>query len=164
MAVGRSAVQEVKSLVEALGPVSGDVNFRVLFKSGDRRIVEAPFGTRQLRVPLRGKLQGQSAERGMSHAGFRRLADHGQHGLLDPRMEHIVIRGGAASRGKGLLPRSSLEANPRDPFSIRPASTQHGFQLGQRGSEFQRRDHRQPLAVKKPQEHFQHVFADRILP
>ncbi|MGA2502452.1 MAG: hypothetical protein ABSH20_32320, partial [Tepidisphaeraceae bacterium] len=69
MAVDRSAVQEVKSLVEAIGPVSGDVNFRILFKPGDRGIVETPFGTWQLRIPLGGKLEGQSTERGMSDAG-----------------------------------------------------------------------------------------------
>ena len=135
----------------------------VVLEAGDRGIVHAPVGTGKLGVAVGRKPQGQAAEAGVAGVALDQFPHGGEHRLLDPRIERVVVRRQAAAGGIGLAPGGAVGADPLQALGLGAAAAADRLQGRQRRGKLDRRDQLQMLPVHQPQQHLQHVLRHRVL-
>ena len=135
----------------------------VALEAGDRNVVHAPFRSGQLGIAVGGKSQCQAGEGAVAGIATGQFPHYGQHRLLDAGIERVVIGGQAAARCVALAPGCTVGPDPLDALAPAARAAADGLQLGQRGGELERRNQAQVLAVHEPEQHLQHVFAQRVL-
>ena len=83
-----------------------------VLESLDGAVVEAPLVAGQLGVAIGRKLQRDAAKGRMSRIPRRQLADDMQHGVLDARVEQIVVGRQALTRRVDVEPGGAVDADP----------------------------------------------------
>ena len=77
-----------------------------------------------------------------------------QHGLLDARIEQIVIRREAAASSVGFQPRSPVAANPFQAGRLRVTRSSQRFERGERRRKVDGRQKRDAFAVEDAKHEF----------
>ena len=162
MAVGRFG-QKRRSLGETLRPLAGHAQFGVSLELGDRRVVQSPIRAGKLGIAVGRQPHGHARQRRVLRIAGGQLPHHAEHRPLDARMEHVVVGRQSPPRRPRGAPAGPVGADPLDPVGLRPAGPPHRLQLRQGRGELDHGNQLQLFPVEQPQEHLQHVFADRVL-